>query len=138
MHDAGGDIASLTALLFLAFLGALTFPRCGGKTLDEVDASDAMTGRSSAEGGLDAPGPTDIEDAADVTTPTANLVVLASGQGNPAGMAIDSTNVYWANWNDGTIVKMCQVRLRWSSHGPCVGPTHSGWSRHRFDERVLD
>ena len=32
--------------------------------------------------------------------------MLASGQRGPAGIAVDATNVYWANLVDGTLLKM--------------------------------
>jgi hypothetical protein len=33
---------------------------------------------------------------------------LASGQGGPAGIAVDSTYVYWANETGGTIMKVAK------------------------------
>src|SRR5579884_4299370 len=32
-----------------------------------------------------------------------NVLTLASGQSNPTAMAVDTTRVYWTNYNDGTV-----------------------------------
>lgn len=77
--------------------------------LDDHELASAGTG---SEGGSDGPnggegGPgADGGDGGDATVrdgAVTDVVVLATGQMRPSGIAVDATRIYWANQDDGTI-----------------------------------
>jgi hypothetical protein len=49
-----------------------------------------------------------IPGTADAGAPAGGATMIASGQNNPASMAIDHKNVYWANQGNGTILEVAK------------------------------
>ena len=77
----------------------------------DAAAGDATTsasdGAGSSEAGPDGSAGASAPDAGDgeCVAPTPATITLATNQSGPAGIVVDATFAYWANHNDGTIMR---------------------------------